>query len=162
MCKGILFLHLSRFEKCKDVGMILTTNRTKRGHKGLLDNTAPSDCERELGPFQPSSTILLKFSSEEYVKIQSIKTLWNIQCEINPISLQLIFPLIDLAIGGGQNTNDIVHQHTKVLNFTPFEKTVSLMLRYTRTGGLSSVLASWRNSPGSHLRRDGRSWGDTG
>ena len=117
---------IARFEKCKDVGMNLTAAQTKRGHFSFkaktnqLENTLetrptdPSDCEGELDPFQPSYTILLKFSSEELVKIKSMKTLWNIQCEINPISLHLIFHLIDLAIGGGQNNKEIVHQHTKV------------------------------------------------
>ena len=101
--------------------MSLSTAQTKRGHFSVGEMvetriTDPPDCEGELvEPFQASSRILLKFSSSEYVKIQSMKTLWNIQCEINPISLQHIFPLIDLAIGGGQNNTDIVHQHTKVL-----------------------------------------------
>ena len=114
MCRGNISRNLPRFEKCKDAGMILSTVRTKRGHKGLWENTALSDCEGELDPSHPSSTILLTFSCEEYAKIQSLKTLWNIQCEINPISLQLIFPLIDFAIGGVENNNDdIVHQHTK-------------------------------------------------
>ena len=116
MCREIKFRPFSRFEKCKDVGMILNTVRTKRGDQGLLENTASSVCEE--APFHPSSTILLKFSREEHVKIQSIKTLWNIQCEINPISLQLVFPLIDLAIGGEQNNNEIVHQHTRVSTYT--------------------------------------------
>ena len=115
MCRGNISRHLPRFEKCKDAGMILSTVRTKREHQGLWENTALSNCEGELDPSHPSSAILLTFSSKEYAKIQSLKTLWNIQCEINPISLQLIFPLIDFAIGGGENNNDdIVHQHTKV------------------------------------------------
>ena len=91
--------------------MSLRAAQTKRGHFSVREMV--EDCGG-LESFQPSSTILLKFSSSEYVKIQSMKTLWNIQCEINPISLQFVFPLIDLAIGGGKNNKEIVHQHTKV------------------------------------------------
>ena len=94
--------------------MSLSTAQNKRGN--FTDRVKE---EGELDPYQPSSRILLKFSSSEHVKIQSMKTLWNIQCEINPISLQLIFPLIDLAVGGGerQNNTEVVHQHTKVLHY---------------------------------------------
>ena len=57
---------------------------------------------------------LCSFSNEEYRKIQNMKKLWNIQCEINPISLHLVLPLIDLAMRGGGQDYEVVHQHTKV------------------------------------------------
>ena len=100
--------------------MNLSTTQNNRGQSILRRKTnqdcetRPSDCDGRVEPFQTGSRILFQFSHEEFVKIQSMKTLWNIQCEINPISLQCIFPLIDLAIGGGQNNIEIVHQHTKV------------------------------------------------
>ena len=110
--------------------MSLSLTQNRRGHlsslggqinQGWLEKreeicpAAPSNCEGDLDPFHSCSSILFQFSSEEFAKIKSMKTLWNIQCEINPISLKLIFHLVDLAVGAGQNKlADIVYQNTKV------------------------------------------------
>ena len=118
-----------RFEKCREVGMSRNAEKKKVVSASNLLRKIESNNSKDnekvgnlnikrVQTYQfcldSCSSLLLTFTNEEYVKIRNLKKLWNIQCEINPISVDLIYPLIDLAVRCHGTDSQIVHQHTRV------------------------------------------------